>query len=131
MNALKRALYLEAAVWALSGLAIAFAPRFVIVTLFNQPRTDPAWIRVVGIQAFGLALLMVLVAHRIEDLWWWSWAFALVTVGVTAVVVMNAAVGLGPGQSALFWWLFSAVSLALALSLLAGLYLSSQENPIP
>src|SRR6266566_4268887 len=126
MNALKRALYLEAAVWAVAGLALSIAPRFVIVTMFDQPRADPAWLRLVGIQAFGLALLMVLVAHRIEDLWWWSWAFALVTVGIAAVAVLNAAFGLPPGQPSLFWWLFSAVTVGSALGLLTGLYISSQ-----
>jgi hypothetical protein len=131
MNALRRALYLEAAVWALAGLALSIAPRVVIVTVCDQPRTDPAWLRVVGIQAFGLALLMVLVAHRIEDLWWWSWAFALVTVGIAAVAVLNTAFGLAPGQSSLFWWLFSAVTVVSALGLLTGLYISSQEQPLP
>ena len=131
MNALKRALYLEAAVWAVAGLGLSIAPRFVIVTVFDQPRTDPAWLRLVGIQAFGLGLLMVLVAHRIEDLWWWSWAFALVTVGIAAVAVLNAAFGLTPGQPALFWWLFSAVAVLSALGLLTGLYISSQEQPLP
>ena len=103
----------------------------MIVTVFDQPRTDPAWLRLVGIQAFGLALLMVLVAHRIEDLWWWSWAFALVTVGIAAVVVLNAAFGMVPDQPALFWWLFSAVTVVSALGLLVGLYISSQEQPLP
>jgi hypothetical protein len=131
MNALKRALYVEAAVWGLSGLALAIAPRFVLVTMFDQPRPDAAWLRIVGIQSFGLAMLMVLVAHRIEDLWWWSWAFALATVGVAGVVVLNAAFGLAPGQPGLFWWLFSALAVGSALALLAGLYVSSQEQPIP
>jgi hypothetical protein len=131
MNALKRALYLEAALWAVGGLALAIAPRFVLETIFDQPRTDPAWLRLAGIQAFGLAMLMVLVAHRIEDLWWWSWAFALITVGVAAVTVLNAAFGLASGQPAAFWWLFAAVAILASLGLLAGLYVSSQEHPLP
>jgi hypothetical protein len=131
MNALKRALYLEAAVWALAGLALSIAPRFVLESVFDQPPADPAWIRIVGIQAFGLAMLMVLVAHRIEDLWWWSWAFALVTLGVAAVAVLNAAIGLSPGQPATLWWLFSAAAVLSSLGLLAGLYVSSQEQPLP
>jgi len=131
MNALKRALYLEAAVWAVTGLALSIDPRMILERLFDQPTVDPAWTRIVGIQAFGLALLMVLVAHRIEDLWWWSWAFALVTVGITSVAVLNAAFGLSQGQPALLWWLFSAVAVVSSLGLLAGLYLSSQENPLP
>jgi ABC-type Fe3+-siderophore transport system permease subunit len=131
MNALRRALYVQAAVWAASGVALSIAPGSVLVTLFDQPKTDPAWLRIVGIQAFALAMLMVLVAHRIEDLWWWSWAFALATVGVAAVVVLNASFGLSPGQPALFWWLFSAVAVASSLGLLAGLFVSSQEQPLP
>jgi hypothetical protein len=131
MNALKRALYLEAAVWAVAGVVLSTAPRFVLSTVFDQPHPDAAWIRIVGIQAFGLALLMVLVAHRIEDLWWWAWAFALVAVVIAAVVVLNAAFGLAPGQSALFWWLFSGVALVFAFALLGGLYVSSQEHPLP
>jgi ABC-type Fe3+-siderophore transport system permease subunit len=131
MNALKRALYVEAAVWALTGLALSIDPGLILERLFDQPRIDPAWIRIGGIEAFGLALLMVLVAHRIEDLWWWSWAFALVTVGIASVAVLNAAFGLSPEQPALFWWLFSAVGVASSLGLLAGLYISSQENPLP
>jgi hypothetical protein len=74
---------------------------------------------------------MVLVAHRIEDLWWWSWAFALVTIGIAAVSLLNAAFGLSPGQPASFWWLFAAVAVLSALGLLAGLYISSQEQPLP
>ena len=131
MNALKRALYLEATVWAVTGLALSIDPRLILERLFDQPTVDPAWTRIVGIQTFGLALLMVLVAHRIEDLWWWSWAFALVTVGITSIAVLNAAFGLSPAQPALFWWLFSAVAVVSSLGLLAGLYLSSQENPLP
>jgi hypothetical protein len=131
MNALKRALYLEAAVWAVAGLALSIAPRSVIVTMFDQPPIDPAWLRLVGIQAFGLAMLMVLVAHRIEDLWWWSWAFALMTVGIAAVAVLNTAFGLAPGQPSLFWWLFSTVTVVSAVALLIGLYISSQEQPLP
>src|SRR6266566_8800356 len=98
MNALKRALYLEAAVWAVTGLALSIDPSMILERLFDQPTVDPAWTRIAGIQAFGLALLMVLVAHRIEDLWWWAWAFALEAVGFAAVVVLNAAFGLAPGQ---------------------------------
>ena len=132
MNGLRRTLYLQAAVWALVGASLAVAPHLVLVTVFRQPAlNEPAWIRLLGVHAVTMAMLMVLVAHRIEDLWWWSWAFALVTVGITSVAVLNAAFGLSPGQPALFWWLFSAVAVVSSLGLLAGLYLSSQENPLP
>ena len=115
MNALKRALYLEATVWAVTGLALSIDPRLILERLFDQPTVDPAWTRIVGIQTFGLALLMVLVAHRIEDLWWWSWAFALMATGVAGVVVLNAALGLAPGESGVLWWLFSLVAVGFGL----------------
>ncbi len=107
------------------------APRLVLVNLFGQPPfRDYAWLRVLGLHAFGLAMLMVLVAHRLEELWWWSWAFALVAAGTAAVVVLNAAFGLAPGQSSLLWWVLSAVTLIFAFGLLYGLAASSKERPL-
>lgn len=132
MNTLRRVLYLEAGVWAVAGVALGLAPRFVLVTVFDQPPVpDFAWLRLYGIQAVGLAMLMVLVAHRIEQLWWWSWAFAVVTTGTAAVVVLNAAFGLSPRQSSVLWWLFALVALAFAFGLLYGLFVSSKEQPFP
>ena len=131
MNALKTTLYLQAGVWALSGIALAVAPGFVLVTWFDQPSfPDYAWLRLLGIEAFGLAMLMVLVAHRIRELWWWSWAFAFVSLAVAAVVVLNAALGLDEGQSAVLWWVFSAVSVAFSASLLYGLAVTARQNPL-
>jgi hypothetical protein len=119
-------------VWAVAGVALAATPGFVLNTVFDQPAlSEDAWIRLVGVQSFGLAMLMVLVAHRLEDLWWWSWAFALATLATAAVVALNAAFGLEPGQSGLLWWLFSLVAIGFALWLLTGLYVTSQENPLP
>jgi hypothetical protein len=128
LNALRRALYLEAAVWAIAGAALAATPRFVLVGVFGQPEpAEPAWFRVIGLQAFGLALLMVLVGHRARELWWWSWAFALTTVGMAVVAVLHAAFGLAPGQSGALWWTFAGVSAVFALALLYGLYLTARE----
>jgi hypothetical protein len=132
MGALRRTLYLEAAAWAIVGTGLAAAPRFVVNTVGNQPSfPDDAWLRIVGVQALGLAMLMVLVAHRLEELWWWSWAFALVTALVGAVAILNAAFGLAPRQSSVLWWVFAGVSLGFAYSLLYGLYLASRERPLP
>jgi hypothetical protein len=128
LNALRRALYLQAALWAIAGITVAAAPRFVLVSLFGQPEpAEPAWLRILGLQAFGLALLMVLVGHRARELWWWSWAFALTTVGTAVVAILHAAFGLAPGQSATLWWVFSGLSATLALALLYGLYLTARE----
>jgi hypothetical protein len=132
MNVLKRALYIQAGLWALIGVALASAPGFVLVTVFRQPPFyDLAWLRILGLQTFCVGLLMVLVAHRIQELWWWSWAFELVNVLLVAVVVLNAAIGRAPGESAVLWWLFTAVALSLAFNLLWGLFVSSREQPLP
>jgi hypothetical protein len=132
MRTLRRTLYLQAGVWAFAGLSLAVAPEFVLVTVFNQPAYQEfAWQRLGGLQAIGLAMLMVLVAHRIEELWWWSWAFALVTTGTAAVVLLNTAFGLGPRESSVLWWIFSGMSVGFALGLLYGLFAASQEQPNP
>src|SRR5688500_11108704 len=72
MTALRRTLYLQAALWAGLGLALAVAPRVVLVGMFDQPRHEEyTWVRLFGVNGMALAMLMVLVAHRIEELWWW------------------------------------------------------------
>jgi hypothetical protein len=125
-------LYLQAGVWGLAGLILTVAPKFTLVTLFDQPRHQEfAWLRLFGLQAICLAMLMVLVAHRVEELWWWSWAFAFVTTAMAAVVVLNAAIGLAPYQSATLWWILSVVIVGFALGLLYGLFVSSREQPLP
>lgn len=132
MNTLRRVLYLEAGVWALAGFALAVAPRFVLITVFDQPpQGEFAWLRLYGVNAVGLAMLMVLVAHRIDQLWWWSWAFALVTAGTAAVAVLNAAFGLSQSESGVLWWLFGLVALSFSFGLLYGLFASSREQPFP
>ena len=132
MNALRRALYLQAGVWAIVGMALAVAPRVALVTLFDQPRHQEfAWMRLLGIHALGLGMLMVLVAHRVEELWWWSWAFAIATVASAAVALLNAAFGLGPHESGVLWWVLSAPAVLFSLGLLYGLYEASREQPAP
>ena len=114
MALLKRVLYLQAAVWAGGGVAL------VVV--------GPVWVRLAGAQAFGLALFMVLVAHRAEELWWWSWGFTIATVTAAAVALLHAAFGLDPAQAAWPWWLFALGVTGFALALLTGLYLTSRER---
>jgi hypothetical protein len=82
MALLKRILYLQALVWAVAGGGLVLFPGLILHDLFSQPDyAEYAWVRVVGIQGFVLALVMVMVAHRIDTLWWWfaavNWAFAL------------------------------------------------------
>jgi hypothetical protein len=132
MKALRRVLALQAAVWAFAGVALLIAPKFVLVTLFDQSRHQEfAWMRLVGIHAVGLAMLMVLVGRRVEELWWWSWGFALVTVVTAAIVLLNAAFGLAPHESGVLWWTFAAIAAGFSVALLFGLYQASKEQPFP
>jgi hypothetical protein len=89
------------------------------------------WVRLLGVQAFVLAMLMVLVGHRVEDLWWWSWAFALLSLATTAVALLHAAFGHPHGAAAAVWWVLSLVLAGFTLSLLYGLFVTSRQNPFP
>jgi hypothetical protein len=121
---------LQALVWAACGIAIAVAPLFVLVTLFDlPPLPDQGYVRIAGVFAFSLSLLMVLVARRLETLWWFAWAFVLATAGSAIVAALNALFGLPDGVSPLLWWVFAAVSTAFTVGLLAGLAKTGTERP--
>jgi hypothetical protein len=121
---------LQAIVWAACGIAITLAPRFVLVTVFDlPPLPDQGYVRIAGVLAFSLSLLMVLVARRLETLWWFVWAFVLATVGSAIVSVWNALFGLPDGVSPLLWWVFAALSTAFTVGLLAGLAKTGTERP--
>ncbi len=132
MRILRRFLYLTAAVNAVVGLAVAAVPKFVTKNLFGQvPYPEYAWVRIAGIQAFGLAMLQVLVAQRSTDVWWWSWAFVLVEGLVAVVAALNAIFGLVPGSSSILWWFIAAVNSVLTVGLLWGIGRTGQERPLP
>jgi hypothetical protein len=121
---------LEALVWAACGVAITAAPRFVLVTVFDLPELpDQGYVRIAGVFAFSLSLLLVLVARRLETLWWFTWAFVLATAGSAIVAALNALFGLPDGVSPLLWWVFAAVSTAFTVGLLAGLAKTGTERP--
>ena len=130
MELLKRVLILQSAVWAVAGLAIALAPGFVLVTLFDLPEPpDFGYVRVAGVCALSLAMLMLLLSRRLDDLWWWSWAFVVAAAGTAVVALLNALFGLPDGASPLLWWLFAAASAAFTAGLLAGLARAGTERP--
>jgi hypothetical protein len=121
---------IQAVVWAACGAAIAVAPRFVLVTMFDlAPLPDTGYVRIAGIFSFSLSLLMVLVARRLEQLWWFAWAFVLATAGSAIVAALNALFGLPDGVSPLLWWVFAAVSTAFTVGLVAGLAKTGTERP--
>jgi hypothetical protein len=130
MELLRRVMVLQAAVWAACGVAIAVAPRFVLVSMFDlPPLPDQGYVRIAGVFAFSLALLMVLVARRLTELWWFAWAFVIATAGSAVVAALNALFGLPEGASPLLWWVFAALSAAFTVGLLAGLAKTGTERP--
>jgi hypothetical protein len=127
---LRRVLTIQAVVWAACGAAIAVAPRFILVTMFDlAPLPDTGYVRIAGIFSFSLSLLMVLVARRLEQLWWFAWAFVLAAAGSAVVAALNALFGLPDGVSPLLWWVFAALSMAFTFGLLAGLAKTGTERP--
>lgn len=125
-------LYLQAGAWALAGAVLAIAPGAALAWVSDQRLGHgDVWMRLLGIQTFGLAMLVVLVAHRIDELWWWSWAFAFANVLLAATAVLNLAFGLAPSESVVGWWLLAISTVCFALGLLYGLFVSSRERPIP
>jgi hypothetical protein len=128
MNLLRRFLYWQAAVWVGCGVAIAVAPRWVLISLFDQPvYPQYAYVRICGVMSVGLALFMVLIAQRIEDLWWWSWAFALVDAAIVMIAGLTAVLCNSP---ALLWWLFAGVTAVLLAGVIVGMARAGQEKPL-
>jgi hypothetical protein len=130
MALLRRVLYWQATLWTASGLLQLAAPRWVLETVFRQPvAPDVTYVRAMGVMAIAFALLMVLVAQRIEDVWWWSWAFALTDAALATVSGLNALFGPVEGSATTLWWLFAAADLGFGAALLAGMARAGQEKP--
>lgn len=129
MRLLTRVLYWEAAVWALFGAALAVIPRVALIDLFAQERYDEyAWIRIVGILAIGFALLMVLVAQRVQDHWWWAWAFVATEAGIATIAVLNALFSVSHDSSAVLWWLMGGLNAVFTAGLLLGMARAGAER---
>jgi hypothetical protein len=126
---LRTVLYLDAVVWAVTGVLLAVMPVWLLEDVFGQvPLGDYAWVRMAAILGVGTALLMVMVAHRIDTLWWFAWAFVLTEGALALLSVLNALFGL-PEDSILLWWLFAGVSAAFAAAMLVGLAKAGTERP--
>jgi hypothetical protein len=127
---LRNALYLTAAAWAGSGIAFALFPATILVRWFDQPAyPDDTAVRATGILCAGMALLMVLVAQKLDEVWWWSWAFAITAAALGTLSAVNAIWGLPPHAGALIWWLFAGGNFAFAALILLGMESASHEKP--
>ncbi|HEX6262500.1 MAG TPA: hypothetical protein VF097_06590 [Actinomycetota bacterium] len=129
MRLLRGALYAHALAWIVLGALLAIWPGVLQSWLGQPPYVDRAWVRLVGVQAVGLALFMVLVGHRLEELWWWSWGFVLTTGAVAAVLTLNAAFGLPQGADAVLWWVLAIGHWALGSATLVGMSRAARERP--
>ena len=100
--------------------------------MFDQPPLgEDAWLRLLGVVAIAMAGQMVLVARRVEDLWWWSWSFVLLELGTSAVFVLNALIGVPDGAAVWPWWLLGAVNLGFgALELVALAKAGTERSPV-
>jgi hypothetical protein len=128
MKLLKRVLYWEAGLLAVSGLLSASFPRWLLETVFAQPPSPEVWVRVAGVQAMGFAMLAVVIGHRIEQLWWASWAYVITGALVAAVTAGYALFGLSDGTSAVLWWLMAVESTVVTGGLLVGLAQTGTER---
>jgi hypothetical protein len=127
---LRRVLRWQAVLWAAFGLVLVVAPGWLVEAVFDQPALgEDAWLRVAGVMAIALAGHMVLVGHRIEELWWWTWAFALLEVGTASVFLLNALVGVPAGAAAWPWWVLGGVNGGFGLLQLAGIAKAGTERP--
>ena len=131
MKLLRRVLYWQAALWAATAAALVAAPGWLVEKVLDQPPLgEDAWLRITGVTAFALALLMVLVAHHLDDVWWWTWAFVVLEAGTAAIFVLNALAGLGERAAAWPWWLLGAVNLLVGALELTGLARAGTERQI-
>ncbi len=131
MKLLRRLLKAQAGLWVLWSLVVGVFPRWVLESVFGQPVLDDyVWLRASAVMGLVLALLMVLVAQRIEELWWWSWAFALLEAGTATVFAINALFGAPEGAPAWPFWMLAALNGVLGAGLLVGMGLGGQEKPL-
>jgi hypothetical protein len=129
VNLLRRTLWWQAGLWAVAGLAFLAVPGWLVEEVFDQPPIgEEAWLRVLGAMAIALAMTTILVANRIEELWWWAWAFAILEFLTAAVFALNALVDLPEDAAAWPWWLLAAANLLVGLLDLVGLARTGLER---
>ncbi|MEP7059706.1 MAG: hypothetical protein ABI828_03150 [Actinomycetota bacterium] len=129
MRWLRNALYVTAACWAGSGIAVALFPSRILLA-FGQPTyPDYAYVRATGILCAGMALLMVVVAQHLNEVWWWSWPFAITAASLATLSAANAIWGLPGRADSTIWWIFAAGNLVLTAGILLGMQAASHEKP--
>jgi hypothetical protein len=132
MTFLRRVLKVQAALWALVGVAFVVAPTVFLDHVVDLGGDDRATVlvRLLGVTAVILAMLMVLVSQHVGETWYWAWAFALLEAGVATVSVLHALFGVPDGSGTWQWWLAGVVSIAFCVLDLFGLVRAEQAKPI-
>ena len=129
MAFLRQVLRWQSILWALFGIALVTAPSLLVEGLFDQgPVTEDAWLRALGVASIVLAAQMVLVARRLEDLWWWSWSFVLLEAGTAVVFLLTALSGVPEGAATWPWWLLAAANLAVGALEVTGIARAGTER---
>jgi hypothetical protein len=129
MTLLRRLLKAQAALWTLGSAVALIAPGWLVENLLDQPAVDVVWIRTAAVMGIVLALVMVLVAQRIDEVWWWSWVFAILDVGTATVFGGHAVLGTPQGAALWPWWSLAGLNGAFGAGLLAGMATAGQEKP--
>lgn len=129
MAFLRQVLRWQSILWAAFGLVLVIAPSALVEGLFDQgPVTEDAWLRALGVASIVLAAQMVLVARKLEELWWWSWSFVLLEAGTAAVFLLTALVGVPQGAATWPWWALAVANLAVGGLEVAGLAKAGTER---
>ena len=132
MTLLKRVLYWQAAFAAASGVGLVLFPSPILHQIFEQNHiSEYACVRVAGLEGIGLGMLMVLVAHHMEELWWFSWAFAITSGSIAVYSTLKALFAVPADSSALLWWIMAGLEGAFTALLLIGLIMTGLERPVP
>jgi hypothetical protein len=129
---LRATLRWQAALWAVAGVALLAVPGWVVEVVLDQPPlSETAWLRLGGVLAIALAAQMVLVGHRVDELWWWTWTFVLLEAGTALVLLLTALVGLPPGVPAWPWWVLGLVNAGFAtVEIVALARTGTERSPI-
>jgi hypothetical protein len=141
VKTLRKVLFLHAAVWGVAGFLMAWFPSMWVNAVTGSvplpaysvtivPGPTSSFVRLLGVDGLVLGMFMVLIAQRIETVWWWSWAFVLADVALVLISVLHVLIGLPDWDPATPWWILAVVSVGFAAALLWGLFKAAQDQPI-
>jgi hypothetical protein len=126
---LRKVLYLEATGLLAWAILAGLFPAWVTETLGDQvPLVEYAWVRMSAVQAFGFAMMEVLVAVQIETRWWFAWAFIITAALIALLSAYAALAGLFDSRSPRLWWFLAAAAALNAVALLVGLAKTGLER---